>query len=48
MSHLLALALLALDCLMRAWRIQLAAWTAGARLGFVDAVRLNLCVRFHE
>ncbi|OLC06795.1 MAG: hypothetical protein AUH42_04830 [Gemmatimonadetes bacterium 13_1_40CM_70_11] len=42
MSHLLALALLALDCLMRAWRIQLAAWTAGARLGFADAVRLNL------
>src|SRR2546425_11659984 len=42
MSHLLALALLALDCLMRAWRIQLAAWTAGARLGFADALRLNL------
>ncbi|HEU5261263.1 MAG TPA: lysylphosphatidylglycerol synthase transmembrane domain-containing protein [Gemmatimonadales bacterium] len=42
MSHLLALALLALDCLVRAWRIQLAAWTAGARLSFRDAFRLNL------
>jgi len=27
MGHLLALALLALDCLVRAWRIQLATWT---------------------
>src|SRR5256885_6791810 len=42
MGHLLALALLALDCLVRAWRIQLAAWTAGARLSFGDAFRLNL------
>lgn len=42
MSHLLALALLALDCLCRAWRIQLAAWGAGARLPFRDALRLNL------
>src|SRR5256884_5115162 len=42
MGHLLALALLALDCLVRAWRIQLATWTAGARLAFNDAVRLNL------
>ncbi len=41
-GHLLALALLALDCLVRAWRIQLAVWTAGARLAFNDAVRLNL------
>lgn len=42
MGHLLALALLAVDCVVRAWRIQLAAWTAGARLSFGDAFRLNL------
>ncbi len=42
MSHLFALALLALDCVVRAWRIQLAAWTAGGRLSFNDAFRLNL------
>src|SRR5213594_1261723 len=42
MSHLLALGLLGVDCLMRAWRIQLAAWTAGGRLSFNDAFRLNL------
>ncbi len=42
MSHALALALLALDCAVRAWRIQLAIWTAGGRLGFRDALRLNL------
>src|SRR5213594_2437167 len=42
MGNLLALALLALDCLVRAWRIQLATWTAGARLSFNDAFRLNL------
>jgi len=42
MSHLLALALLGLDSLVRAWRIQLAVWTAGGRLGFEEAVRLNL------
>src|SRR2546428_10752974 len=42
MSHLLALGLLALDCVVRAWRIQLAAWTAGGRLAFHDAFRLNL------
>jgi uncharacterized membrane protein YbhN (UPF0104 family) len=41
-GHLLALALLALDCLVRAWRIQLAVWTAGGRLSFNDAFRLNL------
>jgi uncharacterized membrane protein YbhN (UPF0104 family) len=41
-SHLLALALLAIDTVVRAWRIQVAVWTAGARLGFQDAVRLNL------
>src|SRR5437870_8953356 len=42
MNHLLALALLGVDCLVRAWRIQLAVWTAGGRLGFSDAFRLNL------
>src|SRR2546428_11769969 len=42
MGHFLALALLALDSLFRAWRIQLAAWTAGGRLSFADAFRLNL------
>jgi len=41
-SHLLALGLVALDCVVRAWRIQLAVWAAGGRLGFQDAVRLNL------
>ena len=38
----MALALLALDCAVRNWRIQLAAWTAGGHLGFWDALRLNL------
>lgn len=42
MPHLLALAALALDVLVRAWRIQLAAWTAGGALRFWPAVRLNL------
>jgi glycosyltransferase 2 family protein len=42
MDHVFAVALLALDCVARAWRIQLAAWTAGGRLGFNDAFRLNL------
>lgn len=42
MSHLLALALLGVDCIVRAWRIQLAVWTAGGRLSFRDAFRLNL------
>src|SRR5438067_636861 len=42
MSHLLALGLLGVDCLVRAWRIQLAVWTAGRRLSFSDAFRLNL------
>lgn len=42
MSHLLALALLALDCVVRAWRIQLAVWSTGGRLGFKDAFILNL------
>jgi uncharacterized membrane protein YbhN (UPF0104 family) len=42
MNHLLALALLGVDLLVRAWRIQLAVWTAGGRLSFNDAFRLNL------
>jgi len=42
MNHLLALALLGVDCLVRAWRIQLAVWTAGGRLSFTNAFRLNL------
>src|SRR5437016_9481466 len=42
MNHLLSLALLAVDCVVRAWRIQLAVWTAGGRLTFRDAFRLNL------
>ena len=42
MSHLLALALLGVDCVVRAWRIQLAVWTAGGRLSFNDAFQLNL------
>ncbi|MGH7569325.1 MAG: lysylphosphatidylglycerol synthase transmembrane domain-containing protein [Gemmatimonadales bacterium] len=42
MSHLLALGLLALDCVARAWRIQLATWAAGGALSFRDALRLNL------
>jgi uncharacterized membrane protein YbhN (UPF0104 family) len=41
-AHLLALAFLVFDMLVRAWRIQLSAWTAGGGLSFVDAVRLNL------
>ncbi len=40
--HLLALGALALDVVVRAWRIQLAAWTAGGGLRFWPAVRLNL------
>jgi uncharacterized membrane protein YbhN (UPF0104 family) len=38
----LALTLLTIDCVVRNWRIQLAVWTAGAHLGFYDALRLNL------
>ncbi len=41
-NHILALGLLALDTIFRAWRIQLAVHTAGGRLGFQDAFRLNL------
>ena len=42
MNHVLALLALALDVVVRAWRIQLAAWTAGGALRFWPAVRLNL------
>lgn len=42
LSHSLALGALALDVVVRAWRIQLAAWTAGGGLRFWPAVRLNL------
>src|SRR2546430_7838701 len=42
MSHVLALVLLGVDCVARAWRIQLATWTAGGRLSFSHAFRLNL------
>src|SRR2546428_680855 len=41
-NHLLALALLGGDCVARAWRIQPAPWTAGGRLSFSHAFRLNL------
>src|SRR6266568_7034548 len=41
-NHLLALALLGVDSVARAWRIQLATWTAGGRLSFSHAFRLNL------
>src|ERR1041385_5667133 len=41
-NHLLALTLLGVDCVARAWRIQLATWTAGGRLSFNHAFRLNL------
>jgi uncharacterized membrane protein YbhN (UPF0104 family) len=30
------------DCVARAWRIQLATWASGGRLAFKDALRLNL------
>ncbi|HET8712875.1 MAG TPA: lysylphosphatidylglycerol synthase transmembrane domain-containing protein [Gemmatimonadales bacterium] len=42
MNHVLALLLLAIDCITRAWRIQLASRAAGGRLSFADALRLNL------
>ena len=42
MNHLLAVGLMALDCVTRAWRIQLATWAAGGTLSFRDALRLNL------
>ena len=42
MNHLIAILLLAVDCAARAGRIQLAAWAAGGRVSFLDALRLNL------
>ena len=42
MNHLLAVCCLALDVLVRAWRIQISAWCAGGRLSLTDAVKLNL------
>jgi len=42
LNHVLAILLLAVDCTTRAWRIQLATRAAGGRLGFRDALRLNL------
>lgn len=42
MNHVLALLLVALDCITRVWRIQLATWAAGGTLSFTDALRLNL------
>jgi len=41
-NHVLALLLIALDCITRVWRIQLATWAAGGTLSFTDALRLNL------
>jgi uncharacterized membrane protein YbhN (UPF0104 family) len=40
-NHVLAVVALAVDVTVRAWRIQLAAWTAGGALRFWPAVRLN-------
>ena len=42
MNHLLAILLLAIDCIARAWRIQLATRAAGGRISFQDGLRLNL------
>jgi len=42
LNHILAILLLAVDSVARAWRIQLATWAAGGRLNFRDALRLNL------
>jgi uncharacterized membrane protein YbhN (UPF0104 family) len=41
-NHVAALLLIALDCVTRAWRIQLSTWAAGGSLSFRDALRLNL------
>jgi uncharacterized membrane protein YbhN (UPF0104 family) len=41
-NHVFALLLIALDCVTRVWRIQLATWAAGGALSFGDALRLNL------
>ena len=42
MNHVLALALVVADVVVRAWRIQLAVSTSGGSIGFWSAVRLNL------
>jgi len=42
LNHLLAILLLAIDCIARAWRIELATGAAGGRLSFQDGLRLNL------
>jgi len=42
LNHALAILLLAVDCIARAWRIQLAGRAAGGALSFRDALRLNL------
>ena len=42
MNHVFAILLLGVDCVARAWRIQLATRAAGGRLAFPDALRLNL------
>lgn len=42
LNHALALLLLVVDCITRAWRIQLASRAAGGELSFRDALRLNL------
>lgn len=42
MSHILAILLLVIDSVTRAWRIQLSTWAAGGTLSFQDALRLNL------
>jgi len=42
LNHVLAILLLAIDCIARAWRIQLATRAAGGGLSFQDGLRLNL------
>ncbi len=42
MNHIIAILLLAIDCIARAWRIELATGAAGGRLSFQDGLRLNL------
>ncbi len=42
MNHIIAILLLAIDCIARAWRIELATGAAGGPLSFQDGLRLNL------
>jgi len=42
LNHIIAILLLAIDCIARAWRIELATGAAGGRLSFQDGLRLNL------